>query len=240
MAMLLIIVHILLALACKDICSHTSHYWTGHNYTPHTHTQTSSCPILWFCVGSDVNISLYWLYEFESWKYLNYNLFSLLFPRALLPFLRKKKLVSLCCCFILVFSVYLQILTLKTIALGCVSLDFSSLFCHMCLEKVCVCNRSGLCLVWCHVKRFPPYKVWLMSLSGVHNMGQERKGGGGWVEEDRLWFYETLDASEDKILDSSSIPSSQSPFKDKNQTGCHVSCSKLLNRIYLPYALISY
>lgn len=67
-----------------------------------------------------------------------------------------------------------------------------------------------------------------------------KQEGGFSAEEDKLWFHETLDASVDKSPDSSTQPSRQSSSRDKSQTGCRVCCPKLLTRVYLPSALISY
>lgn len=136
---------------------------------------------------------------------------SLLVPRAPRPFLRKTKLVSPSCFFIVVCSVSSQILTLKITALGCAFILYHGFVMYAFGNSVClqlIWPVSGL--VSC--EEILRYNFWLIALSGAHNMGQEGKEAGrGWVEEDRVWFYETLDASVDKILDSSTKPSSQSP-----------------------------
>lgn len=144
--------------------------------------------------------------------------FSPLFPRAPPLFLRKKKLVSACCFFIIICACLDENLIIIFFFLPC------SFFGHVEVVKV-VFSVSGLRLKW-----------FMWGDSWQFAMYWERRWSV-WLNKDRLWCYEALDMSVDKILDSSTKPSSLSPFRDKSQTGCRVCAQNFEAFPRLPFAL---
>lgn len=149
--------------------------------------------------------------------------FSPLFPRAPPLFLRKKKLVSACCFFIIIYACLDENLI--------IIFFFFTLFifrsrrsCESCLQ--CVWSAPKVV----YVRRF------LTICDGSVAKYWERRWSV-WLNKDRLWCYEALDMSVDKILDSSTKPSSLSPFRDKSQTGCRVCAQNFEPFPRLPFAL---